>query len=50
MSEIRMAEVSDQIDRMETIYKNIDARGLVSDAVLSGDILINKAIELGKCI
>ena len=30
-------EVSDQIDRMETIYKNIDARGLVSDAVLSGD-------------
>lgn len=30
-------EVSDQLDRMETIYKNIDARGLVSDAVLSGD-------------
>ncbi len=30
-------EVANHIDRMENIYKNIDARGLVSDAVLSGD-------------
>ncbi|MBE6902568.1 MAG: hypothetical protein E7478_08845, partial [Ruminococcaceae bacterium] len=30
-------EVMDQLERLENIYKNIDSRGLVGDAVLSGD-------------